>query len=53
MEINYPIVGVILLIAFLLIIFLIRRNKKDQKAFEKNVNESEIEPEQHKDVEPF
>ncbi len=53
MEFNYPIVGVILLIAVLIIFALIRRNKKDQKNFEKSINESEMEPEQHKDVEPF
>jgi len=53
MEMNYPIVGVILLIAILIIVFLIRRNKKDREDFEKNINESEMEPEQHKDVEPF
>jgi hypothetical protein len=53
MEINYSIVGLILLIAIVIIIVLIRRNKKDQKDFEKSVNESEMQPEEHKDVEPL
>ncbi len=53
MEINYTIVGLILLIAIVIIIVLIRRNKKDQKNFEESVNESEIQPEEHKDVEPL
>lgn len=53
MEINYPIVGVILLIAIVIIIVIIRRNKRDQKDFEKNVNESEMRPEEHKDVKPM
>lgn len=53
MEINYPIVGVILLIAIVIIIVIIRRNKRDQKDFEKNVNESEMQPEEHKDVKPM
>lgn len=53
MEINYPIVGVILLIAIVIIIFIIKRNKGDQKDFEKNINESELKPEEHKDIEPL
>lgn len=53
MEINYYIVGLILLIAILVIIIVIRRNTKDQKDFERTVNESEIEPESHKDVNPL
>ena len=53
MEINYSIVGLVLIIAVAIIIILIRRNKKDQKNFEKSVNKSEIQPEEHKDVEPL
>ncbi|MES2872909.1 MAG: hypothetical protein V4708_04235 [Bacteroidota bacterium] len=51
MEINYFIVGLILIIAIVVVIVLIRRNRKDQKNFEETVNESELHPEQHKDVE--
>ncbi len=47
MELNYPITGLIILIVVVLLIIIIRRNRKDEKEFEKTVNESEIEPEQH------
>ncbi|SKB31045.1 hypothetical protein [Daejeonella lutea] len=53
MEINYPIAGLILLIAIIVIILMIKRNRKDQKNFEKAVNESEIKPEEHKDIDPI
>lgn len=53
MEINYFIVGLILIIAIVVVIVVIRRNKKDQKDFEHTVNESELQPEEHKDVEPL
>ena len=53
MEINYFIVGIILIIAIVVVIVLIRKNKKDEKNFEKTVNESEMQPEKHKDVEPM
>lgn len=53
MESNYLIIGLIILISIVIIIILIRRNKKDQHDFENTVNESEIEPEKHKDVEPL
>ena len=52
MEINYFIVGTILIIAITVVIIVIRRNTKDQKDFERTINESELEPETHKDVEP-
>ncbi len=48
MEINYSIAGLVILIVVILLIFMIRRNQKDEKDFEKGVNESELEPEQHK-----
>ncbi len=53
MEINYSIIGLIILVVVVLVIFLIRRNHKDEKDFEKNLNQSEIKPEEHKDVEPL
>lgn len=49
MEINYPITGLILLAAIVLLIYLIRRNQRDEKKFEKDLNESEIDPEEHKE----
>lgn len=48
MEINYPIAGAVVLFAVLLLIFLIRKNAKDEKKFEKDENQSG-EPETHKE----
>jgi preprotein translocase subunit YajC len=53
MEINFFVVGLILIIAIVIVIVVIRRNTKDQKDFEQTVNESELQPEEHKDVEPM
>lgn len=47
MEINYSISGIVVLAAILLIVFLIRRNKTDQKDFERDKIISEIKPEKH------
>jgi preprotein translocase subunit YajC len=47
MEINYIITGLVILIAIILVILMIRRNRKDGKRFEKGLNESEITPEEH------
>ena len=49
MAINYPIVGAVVLAVILLIIFLIRRNQKDEKKFERDMIDSEIKPDKHKD----
>lgn len=49
MEINYSIVGLILLVTIFLIIFLIRKNKKDKKKLESDLNQSELKPEKHGD----
>ncbi len=53
MEINYTIIGLTALVVVVLVIFLVRRNHKDEKDFEKKLNESEVKPEEHKDVEPM
>lgn len=53
MEINYSLVGLIALLVVVLIVFLARKNYKDEKDFEKKLNDSEISPEEHKDVEPM
>ncbi|WP_316838445.1 hypothetical protein [Pedobacter gandavensis] len=48
MGIN-EIIGVLAIIfVLLLVIFLVRRNRKDQEEFERQMNESEIKPEKHK-----
>ncbi|MES2455793.1 MAG: hypothetical protein V4594_09645 [Bacteroidota bacterium] len=47
MEINYAIVIPVILLILVLVAWLIWRNSKDEKKFEKDVNQSEIKPEQH------
>ena len=49
MEINYPFAGISIFIVICLIIYLIRRNRKDQTKYEKEANEAGIEPEKHED----
>jgi len=36
-----------ILLAVLLLIYLVRRNKKDQKNYEQDTNRSEIKPKKH------
>lgn len=52
MDVNYEIAGLVLLAVILLIIFLIRRNQKDKKDFEKEMSESEITPDKHEKEKP-
>jgi len=47
MEINYPIVVLVLIAVGGLIIYLIRKNRKDKKKFEKETIQSELKPEKH------
>ncbi len=51
MEINYTLLGIILILSILLIIFLIWKNRKDQKEYEQQKFRSEIEPPKHRDPE--
>ncbi|RZL32872.1 MAG: LPXTG cell wall anchor domain-containing protein [Pedobacter sp.] len=47
MNINYLIIaGVIVVLVILLVLFL-RRNKKDEKEFEKDIIQKDLEPEKH------
>ncbi|MCX2454207.1 hypothetical protein OQX61_23250 [Pedobacter sp. PLR] len=48
METNDIIGGLAIFLAVLLLFFLVRRNKKDQKNFEHDMNQSEIKPKKHK-----
>ena len=50
MEIDYTLVGVILLAFVILIIYLVIRNRKDEKKFEKDMSKSELRPEKHKET---
>jgi len=47
MEINYWIVIPFVLIIIFFIGWLIKRNLKDEKKFEKEANQSDIKPEKH------
>ncbi|TDQ06981.1 LPXTG cell wall anchor domain-containing protein [Pedobacter metabolipauper] len=49
MNLNYTTLAIAGVLILLLIAFLIFRNKKDQKNFEKESNESEIKPDKHDD----
>lgn len=46
MEINYWWVGLFLLLLVALVIWLIKRNRKDEKEWEKDVIQSELKPEE-------
>jgi preprotein translocase subunit YajC len=47
MDVNYVVVALAVLGIILLIVFLIRRNNKDRRDFEKQLNDTEIKPDQH------
>jgi predicted histidine transporter YuiF (NhaC family) len=47
MEVNYTLAGAVLIAVIGLIVFLIVRNRKDKKAYEQEIIESERKPEQH------
>lgn len=56
-DVNYWWVGLIILGAILLIMWLIKRDRKDEKDFKNKIIQSEIKPEKHdededKDVAP-
>lgn len=47
MNTNYLIIGLALAAVIALVIWLIKKNRKDQKDFERAVNASDVKPEQH------
>jgi cbb3-type cytochrome oxidase subunit 3 len=49
MEINYWGTGLFILLMIGLVVWLVRRNRKDEKAFEKELIQSELKPEADKD----
>jgi hypothetical protein len=46
---NNLVVILVLLAAIVLIVFLIKRNQKDKKEFEDEVNQPDIRPEKHEE----
>lgn len=49
MGANYIMISLVVAAVILLIVWLIRKNRRDRKDFEKAVNASDVKPEQHKD----
>ncbi len=49
MNVDYGWVIGIAIIVLILIVWIIARNRKDQKDFEEEVNKSEMRPEKHED----
>ncbi len=49
MEINWFIVSTVVIIAIILIIFMIKRNLKDEKELETYLNENELPLEEDED----
>jgi len=52
MDVNYEIAGIVLLVMVCLILFLVLRNRKDKRDFEKETSESEIKPDKHDSDKP-
>lgn len=44
---DYVWIAVVGILVLLLILFIILRNKKDQRKFEDEINETEIKPDKH------
>lgn len=44
MEVNYVVVGLVLLGVIILIVWLVRRNLKDKKTLERKLNLFDLEP---------
>lgn len=49
MNINYLFIAGIVFILLVLLVLFLRRNKKDEKEFEKEINQEELEPEKYKE----
>lgn len=51
MDINYLVIGLVLVAVFALIIYLIRRNSKDRRKLEKDIARAELKPDKHNEDE--
>jgi hypothetical protein len=49
MELNYSIIGFVLLAVIFLVIYIIKRNNKDLREFKSEIIESELKPDKHED----
>lgn len=48
MELNYLIIGLVVLALIILLTWFLRRNRRDRKALERKLNRQDIDPEKHK-----
>lgn len=49
MKINTVIIAIVIVAILAFVYFIVKRNKKDRKELEKELNEREITPEKHSD----
>jgi preprotein translocase subunit YajC len=49
MKVNIVIIALIVVAILAFVYFIIKRNKKDQKSLERELNEKEIKPSAHDD----
>lgn len=47
MQINYFIVGLVVAVIALLVVWIIKTNRKDEKDFEQQLIDQEIKPKEH------
>ena len=47
MQINYPVVGLVIIALIVLIVWIIKTNLKDEKDFEQRIIGSELKPKEH------
>jgi hypothetical protein len=48
MQINYPVVGLVIVAIIILVVWIIKTNMRDEKDFEQEIIESELKPKEHK-----
>lgn len=47
MKINVVVIAIVIVAVLAFVYFIVKRNKKDQKKLEQELNEREIKPEKH------
>ncbi|MBC7616354.1 MAG: hypothetical protein H7202_09830 [Pedobacter sp.] len=47
MEVNSTVIAVLVIAILVFVYFVIKRNKKDQKNLEEELNQKEIKPDKH------
>ena len=47
MEVNRTVIAVLVIVILAFVYFIIKRNKKDQKNLEEELNQKEIKPDKH------